>query len=402
MRQVDAGRVPHLRMNQQITQGYMQFAREVQYIVEPGFNGQSTSAIPNWFGFAPHASNAAGHGMRAAEAGLSILNRDIIPNNLYDWSEALGLQGRVRQAVDLIQRALELARVPPEVAYALAAVLAGSNVDAMLDRNTARITLERMVRLYLRAPGSNPVEKAKTVLRTLDNLLAEGNRDIYRDVGGTAQRYLQFRHQTGGRPVAPARVLSCFRLEHSTPDQARRVYDFAMREISQGREPINFDRLFPGANGLNNMSVAAYALYETAGQRPRQDSVNRDKLVRFANNLMAYREQHDAVQPAFTPPRCVMNEVNRSELMYAMTPLTQLPLGGGATWRYTEFADKQRDRDGNPNTPQETERNWARFEDRWPAILSAFAQGYRNPRALWQFPNVNAPLPLPGARPRVA
>ncbi len=135
-----------------------------------------------------------------------------------------------------------------------------------------------------------------------------------------------------------------------------------------------------------------------------QDSVNRNKLVRFANNFMAYREQHDSVQPAFTPPSRPVGEISRSQLMFVMTPLTQLPLGRGSMWRFNEFARGQPHQDNKPYTPKETEWNWALFRHRWPAILDAFQQGYRNPRALWDFPGVGSlPAPVqPLSRPRVA
>ncbi|MFP2933765.1 hypothetical protein ACLESO_53255 [Pyxidicoccus sp. 3LG] len=120
----------------------------------------------------------------------------------------------------------------------------------------------------------------------------------------------------------------------------------------------------------------------------------REALIAVANNCFAWREQHDAVQPAFTPPSRLPAEVSRPDLMQALTPLLRLELGT-VTWNFSDYAATQRDRDYNPLTSKPTEYNWAAFADRWPAILTAFDLGYRNPTALWVLPPPLVPAGSP-------
>ncbi|MFP2912709.1 hypothetical protein ACLESD_48410 [Pyxidicoccus sp. 3LFB2] len=100
------------------------------------------------------------------------------------------------------------------------------------------------------------------------------------------------------------------------------------------------------------------------------------------------------MQPAFTPAVRPATEVSRPELMQALTPLLRLGLGP-VTWTFSDYAATQRDRDSNPLTAKPTEYNWASFTDRWPAILTAFELGYRNPTALWELPPPLVPAGSP-------
>ncbi len=52
----------------------------------------------------------------------------------------------------------------------------------------------------------------------------------------------------------------------------------------------------------------------------------------------------------------------------------------------SDYTCRQPDRDHNVLTSKPTEYNWALFEDRWPAILSAFDVGYQHQAGLWQMP----------------
>jgi hypothetical protein len=105
----------------------------------------------------------------------------------------------------------------------------------------------------------------------------------------------------------------------------------------------------------------------------------------MANNYLAYREQFHAVQPAFTPQKPRLDEVSRTELLQALTPVLCLEMGP-VEWKFTDYSSIQRDRDGKPLTSKATEYNWSVFSDRWPPILQSFEVGYRNPSALWVAP----------------
>ena len=105
----------------------------------------------------------------------------------------------------------------------------------------------------------------------------------------------------------------------------------------------------------------------------------------MANNYLAWREQHDAVQGAFTPAEPHADEVSRPEVMRTMTPMLVVHFGT-LEWTLADYAYAHEDRDGDPVTAQPTEYGWASFWDRWLAILDAFEKGYGEPTALWVMP----------------
>jgi hypothetical protein len=133
--------------------------------------------------------------------------------------------------------------------------------------------------------------------------------------------------------------------------------------------------------------VAAFALYEQARQSPGPEA--REALTSVANLFLAWREQHDAVQPAFTPAERRADEVPRPALARALTPLLCVQFGT-VLWNFSEYAAAQRDKDGNPLTSKSTEYDWSAFKDRWPALLTSFGKCYGQPGCLWVMPG---PLP---------
>ncbi len=148
--------------------------------------------------------------------------------------------------------------------------------------------------------------------------------------------------------------------------------------------PVDFDRLLPSVSGQSLM-VASFALFEQARREP--DAARFERVVSFANNYLAYREQHDSVHPAFAPPKVLPGEVSRSLVMRVFTPTLRLDLGEN-TWTFNDWACRRPDRDRSVFTSHATEYNWATFPDRWPAILDAFQFGYRNAAAVWRMPPV--------------
>ncbi|WP_309897385.1 hypothetical protein [Archangium sp.] len=375
---------PSLKTNSRITQGYLQLVEPMQAVVDPDFRpGLPSRVLSNWFAFAPHASQEAGKGMLGAHLARAIIDAaqgEPAPS----VQEALargGLSGPERIVAEKVADTLRWFGLTHDVAASLGALLSAANIEALADVRTLWITTFRVTRLLHESTGNTPLEKAEAVARTLEQLLIEGNVAIFEDIGGSGRRYLDWRQHTGPEKVTSARVLESFALEGYRSEEARRAWTYAHQNVKRTPRPTSFDTELPGVNG-QSLVVAAFALFEDARRAPVQD---RDALIAFANNYLAWREQHDAVQPAFTPSTPKAGEVSRSTLMRALTPTLRLPLGPVA-WEFTDYTRTLKDRDGNFLTSKPTEYNWAVFADRWPAILNAFEVGYGNQEALWAMP----------------
>jgi hypothetical protein len=217
-------------------------------------------------------------------------------------------------------------------------------------------------------------------------MMEDGNRRIYSDIGGIAQDYLSLRQNcTDG--VTSERVLKEFvPLNLFRPDLSRAAYDFALQHLQDDPLPIHFDQLFSDLpDDALPLVVAAFALYEQAGQT--QDLTTKNRYVAFANNLVIYREQHDAVQPAFSPGQTLAGEVDRLKLLAIITPTIEVVLRL-ETWRFWEYAESGLPaRKSNLLRSRVTQYNWGVFEDRWAPVVATFGPCYRNPRAMWPPPN---------------
>lgn len=372
-----------LRQNRFITQGYIRIAHSLQALLDPDFRPGGTSRVrPCWFAFAPHASQEAGKGMVGAAIARRIIDLaqgETLSSAAHAY-DRVGLTGPMRAGAEKLSSALGWHGLPGDVAAALGALAGSMNLEPLSDPRTLWSTAHRLARLFFQAPGLLPLDKAEAMARTLERMLNEGNVAIFTDIGGSAQAYLAWRQGAGA--VTPDRVLREFTLRGATPQQAKRAYDALLTRTRERPAPSDFARLLPDVSG-NSLVVAAFALTETARQAP--GGAAQEALIDIANNCFAWREQHDAVQPAFTPPSRPPDEVSRPELMQALTPLLCLALGP-VMWNFSDYAATQRDRDANPLTSKPTEYNWSSFADRWPAILTAFTLGYRNPKALWTMP----------------
>jgi hypothetical protein len=259
----------------------------------------------------------------------------------------------------------------------------GLAVSAMLDPRTLNISVARLLELMLQAPGSNPLERLASVALTLRNTMEDGNRRIYSDIGGMAQDYLGLRESwTGG--VTPEQVLQEFSLSRrARPDLAKNAYEFALQHLQATPPPIHFDQLFPG--DARPLVVAAFALYEQAAQTA--DMAVKNRYIAFANNFVIYREQHEAVQSAFTPGRTLTGEVDRFKLLAIITPTIQVALRR-ETWMFWQYAESHLPaRDLNPLHSRATQYNWGVFADRWAPVIDTFGPCYRNPPAMWPPPN---------------
>jgi hypothetical protein len=375
---------PSLKTNSRITQGYLQLVEPMQAVVDPDFRpGLPSRVLSNWFAFAPHASQEAGKGMLGAHLARAIIDAaqgEPAPS-VQEALERGGLSGPERIVAEKVADTLRWFGLTHDVAASLGALLSAANIEALADVRTLWITTFRVTRLLHESTGHTPLEKAETVARTLEQLLLEGNVAIFEDIGGSGRRYLDWRQHTGPEKVTSARVLESFALEGARSEDARRAWTYAHQSVKRTPRPTSFDTELPGVDG-QSLVVAAFALFEDARRAPVGE---RDALIAFANNYLAWREQHDAVQPAFTPSTPKVGEVSRSTLMRAMTPTLRLPLGPVA-WEFTDYTRTLKDRDGNFLTSKPTEYNWAVFADRWPAILHAFELGYGNQEALWAMP----------------
>lgn len=377
------GQLPPLEQNRLITQGYLRIAHAMQAIVDSSFQpGGTSSMMPNWFAFAPHASQEAGKGILGAEIADRIIDaaQGEPASSLEHALERAGHPGARRITVAALSHALSWYGLPRDVAAALASLQGAMNLEALIDPRTLATTAERFAKLYLEAPGADPLAKAEAVVVTLRRTLNEGNVLIFSDIGGAADAYLSWRQTVG--PVPAARVLAEFSRPTSRPDEVQRAYTFALEHAQEVPRPSDFGRLLPGLSS-ESLVVAAFALYEQSRQAP--SPLVRDALIGVANNYLAYREQFHAVQPAFSPPARRPDEVSRLELMQALTPVLCLEMGP-VEWKFTDYACTQRDRDGRLLTSKATEYNWALFSERWPAILQSFELGYRQPTALWVAP----------------
>ncbi|QRK10630.1 hypothetical protein JQX13_11405 [Archangium violaceum] len=374
-----------LDTNRRITQGYIQLAQDVQVLLDPDFRpGGASRVLNNWFAFAPHASQEAGKGMLGAHLARAIIDaaQGEPSESVQQALQRCGVSGPERLVAEKVGDTLRWFGLSHDVAASLGTLLSAANLDVLADPRTLWISTWRFARVLYEAPGATALEAAEAVARTMEQMLLDGNVAIYSDIAGAAREYLEWRKRSGANAVKPAQVVEGFALRGARSDEARRAWMYALEHVKDSPRPTDFASALPGVGG-QSLLVAAFALFEDA--RLAANGSDRDALIACANNYLAWREQHDAVQPAFTPATQPAGEVPRSALMLAMTPTLRLQLGPVA-WELSDYTATQRDRDHNFLTSKPTEYNWAVFEDRWPAILNAFELGYRHREGLWAMP----------------
>ncbi|NTX54103.1 hypothetical protein [Myxococcus sp. CA039A] len=383
-----------LEDNRRITLGYIAIAYELGAVLDPTLEPGGASAVrPNWFTFAPHASQTGGEGM----LGTAIAKRIIAaargqPSlSVLHALQRVGLNAQLRVSPEQLGLELVLRGLPIDAASSLAALITSLNGAALLDVRTLAATAARFAALYWSAPGFWPLDKAESIVMTLERTLHEGNLAIFTDIGGSGELYLDWRRGAGA--VTPERVLTEFTLVDSVPAQASQAYAYALAHAYDVPRPYLFEQVFPGMH-YKSLLVAAFALYEKARVAPTP--AERDALVAMGNNYIAWREQHDMAQPVFSPAVPRPDEVSRVALLQILTPLLRTEFGT-VVWNYADYAYSQPDRDGNPLTSPPTEYNWAVFMDRWTGILYAFDQAYLQPTGLWVMPTpIEDPTALSG------
>ncbi|WP_414641323.1 hypothetical protein [Archangium sp.] len=389
----EAGPTP-LEDNRRITQGYIQIAYELGGLLDPHLQpGGSSNVRPNWFVFAPHASQTGGQGMLGAALARRMIDaaRGQPSLSVAHALDRLGVSGDVRLTLQNLSLELVVRGLPIDAATSLASLTRAMNMEALADPRTFTATASRFASLYWSAPAMHPLDKTESVVLTLERTLHEGNLAIFTDIGGSALLYLDWRRGAVGA-VTPERVLTEFSLPDAVPAESQQAYDYALAHVQDSPRPYQFATLFPGMH-WKSLLVAAFALYEEARRAPTP--AERDALIALGNNYVAWREQHDMAQPVFTPAVPHPDEVSRSKLLEALTPMLKTDFGT-LEWTYTDYAYSQPDRDGSLLTSPPTEYSWAVFWDRWTGILYAFDQAYGAPSALWTMPE---PLVDPTAEP---
>lgn len=357
-----------LKLNKEINTGYAQFAICFQAIVEgnPSALNDLGKALPAWYAFAPYASRVVG---RSEAALLEVIPK--IPNTLDLLNPFTG---------------------PEKVADFMVGVIKGmlqaqgyGNIGVMKDTAVLKATALKAAKAWFSTSnpgGFSPTDRMKAIPQTLLNLLEEGNRLIYSDIGASGATYLKWRFASTST-VTATKVLDEFssKLSGGKPSDARKVYYTALSIINKSPSsplPFHFGGMFPGIHS-NNFVAAAFALYEQAGDTPFSDLRKKNLLVKFANNLLAYREQHDAAQPAFTPGHIKSGETSREEVMGILTATVALVFRG-STWTFYDYCKAK--------GADITLKNWGNFQHRWAPIIAAFDAAYtRNPGDLWPMPN---------------
>ena len=333
--------------------------------------GQFLGQTPSWYSMAIYASRGAGKGMLAAARALQVVEGQQRPLQAVqkafpgvpqsDWAPFLSVD---EQGGNSLGQA---------TSFLLAFFLAQQEGDQRLslDPRVLTISASRLAKL-LDQPGVNLACVARTIAATLE----DGNRRIFQDIGVSGQRYLELRRDQPGLP--PEGVLQHF--QGST-----QAYEEALRRAEGQQEiPTEYSQF-----SSQSLMGSGFALYQRSALEA--DPARRARLASQASNMLAWHEQFSVAVPAFFPAEILPGEADRAQVMEILTPQIDVKTHNW-TWHYSQF--EQPDLDDSWWTPPCSERNWARFEDRWPPILDYFARCHQDPSALWPMPNPDPGQPL--------
>lgn len=359
-----------VELNRAINKTYVQLSRQLQSALDPDFR-EASSVSPSWYAMAIYASRGAGKGMLAAETALGVVQGDKSLREVFpkvpeeDWQRVAPLleeRGPTKDCAKFL------------VAFFLAQQEGPTRLT--LDPRVLAISAGRMVNI-IRQPDTSIF----TFTRTLGNMLEDGNRRIFGDIGVACQHYLELRRdQPGLGPEAVAR-------HFSQEPLAVGAYQDGLKFAQQGELPTDFAPLY----GLNTAPLLAsgFALYQHASQE--KDPELRDRLIQHAGNLLAYHEQAVVAVPAFLPGQILPGETDRAAVMEVLTPQVDVKT---RDWTWSLHDCGLEDLDDSYWTPPSTERNWAVFVDRWEPILDYFGRCAANPQTLWPMPNPDPAQPV--------
>ncbi|MBS2034897.1 hypothetical protein JST97_07910 [bacterium] len=354
-----------VELNRAINATYVELSLQLQRVLDPEFQDQS-SVSPSWYAMAIYASRGAGKGMLAAEKALAVVDGDQSLRKVFpavpeeDWQRVAPLLEDTRGPAKDCAKFL--------VAFFLAQQDGPTRMT--LDPRVLAISAGRMLDII-----SQPDTNIFTFTRTLKNMLEDGNRRIFQDIGVACQHYLELRRdQPEATPETVAR-------HFSSEPLALQAYQDGLSFASNGQDlPTDFRPLY----GLNTSPLLAsgFALYQKASRESNPEV--RDRLIQHAGNLLAYHEQASVAVPAFLPGAILPGECDRSQVMEVITPQVDVKT---RQWTWSLHNCDLSDRDDSWWTPPSTERNWAVFEDRWPPILDYFGRCVANPESLWPMPS---------------
>ncbi len=290
-----------LDINRRITQGYIQLAHRFQALLDPHFKpGTPSRVLINWFGFAPHASQEAGKGLLGAHLARAILQsaEGKAASSVRHALERGGVSGTELLVAEKVADTLSWFGLSHDVAASLGTLMKATNLEELADPRTLWTAGRRFTRLLHDAPGATVLERASAVVHTLEQLLLDGNVAIYSDIGQAGRAYLRWREHAGGAAVRSAQVLDSFALEGAVALEVRQAWEYAQEHVRHAPLPTDFSdpNALPLVGG-RSLTVAAFALFEDS--RQARDTGERDALIAFANNFLAWHEQHNSVQPAF-------------------------------------------------------------------------------------------------------
>lgn len=415
VQQIIATHTDPIARNEAFNSSYAYFARRMQQVVDPSFaNGKGASGIhPNWYAVGAHASPQVGRGMLASDMAmhaLELLRGSPNAATRAEAFDAMKLTGDRRKSAEHVASALQKFGASEASATAVSILVslmdasgAAMNEAGIASDPRTMVAVGYRVWNLLRPGGSGVLGQlgaafgmvkgifggnqaaqdsavlanAEKLCLTFKSLLADGNKAIFGDIGASAERYLRAR-DAAGRALTPDEVLTKVKLPGATAGGSRKAYEFAVAHAFDKSPPSDFRKL--GVTG-NDLVTAGFALYELAGKT--QDGRKKNALISMANNYIAWREQYEAVQPAFFGQK--PGQMDRAKLMSAFTPAIQVAMGE-TKWTFAEYSSRLPDRDHNPLTSHASEYNWATFDDRWPGILDAFKQAYANEEDVWKFP----------------
>ncbi|MFN8611397.1 MAG: hypothetical protein U0931_27880 [Vulcanimicrobiota bacterium] len=354
-----------VELNRAINGTYVELSGQMQRVLDPNFE-EASSVSPSWYAMAIYASRGAGKGMLAAEKALAVVDGDLSLRKIFpavpeeDWQRVAPLIEESRGSAKDCAKFL--------VAFFLAQQDGPTRLT--LDPRVLAISAGRMLDII-----SRPDTNVFTFTRTLKNMLEDGNRRIFQDIGVACQHYLELRRD---RPQAtPEEVATHFSGDPLALQAYRDGLNFA---AGVDDLPTDFGPLY----GLNTAPLLAtgFALYQRAASE--QSSELRDRLIQHAGNLLAYHEQARVAVPAFLPGSVLPGECDRGDVMQVITPQVDVKT---RQWTWTLHNCDLPDLDDSWWTPPSTERNWAIFEHRWPPILDYFGRCAANPESLWPMPS---------------
>jgi len=349
-------------INTVINAGYKKFAHCFQSLVERATDSSLGNRMPVWFGFAPYASRVVGKGEIALGAMLSALEDE--ESSIWDLIPAVSLLKGAEHFKDFVMNLVDVFNYGGD----------SGNMAAMLSVSVLEETVSRAASVVWNKPGDNFLglpdmkKRAMAMLTDLRAALERGNRLIYQDVGGMSESYLHYRLDRASDPT-PQNIFDEFAsVVGASTEDCKTMYDYAMAHLDDSPLPVDFDSQLSGS--MDSMTaacgVAGLALYEAAAAESDNNKAN--SYIKFGNNLLAFREQAFAVQPAFNMELAIFE---------MMTPTVNLKMRGDNVWTYYGYAGDD-----------VINHNWGLFEDRWHPILDAFRVGYESyPGSIWPMPS---------------